>query len=52
MGCARHFVACTVQVTNSKKQAILLDYDPTGTAACDNIAAVTINGRTRSIYLR
>ena len=52
VGCARHFVAGTVQVTNSKEKAMLLDYDPTGTAACDNIASVTINGRTRTIYLK
>ncbi len=52
VGCARHFVAGTIEVTNSKEKAMLLDYDPTGTAACDNIASVTINGRTRTIYLR
>ena len=31
---------------------MLINYDPTGTAACDNIASVTINGRTRTIYLK
>jgi hypothetical protein len=52
LGCARHFVAGTVEITNSKAQALLINYDPSGTAACDNIATVTINGRTRTIYLK
>jgi hypothetical protein len=52
VGCARHFVAGTIQITNSREKAMLLDYDPTGTAACDNIASVTINGHTRTIYLK
>lgn len=52
VGCARHFLAGTVTITNSKDKTLLLNYDPTGTAACDNIAAVTINGRTRTIRLR
>jgi len=52
LGCARHFVAGTIRVTNSKKQAMLLDYDLTGTSARDNIAFVTINGRNCTIYLK
>ncbi|MDO7885884.1 hypothetical protein [Hymenobacter cheonanensis] len=52
LGCARHFVAGTIEVTNSKSQAMLINYDPSGTAACDNIATVTINGHTRTIYLK
>jgi len=52
LGCARHFVAGTIEFTNSKTQTLLLNYDPSGTAACDNIATVTINGRTRTIYLK
>lgn len=52
LGCARHFVAGTIEVTNSKTQTMLIDYDPSGTAACDNVATVTINGRTRTIYLK
>jgi len=50
-GCARHFTAGTVSITNSKEQSLLLNYDPTGTAACDNIATITVNGRTRTITL-
>jgi hypothetical protein len=51
-GCARHFVAGTIQISNSNGRALLLNYDPTGTAACDNIASVTINGQTHTITLR
>jgi hypothetical protein len=30
---------------------LLLNYDPSSTAACDNVASVTVNGHTRTIYL-
>ena len=52
VGCARHFVSGTLEITNSNSKSMLLNYDPTGTAACDNIASVTFNGRTYTIYLR
>jgi len=52
VGCARHFVAGTIELVNSKTQTLLINYDPSGTAACDNIATVTVNGRTRTIYLK
>lgn len=42
VGCARHFVAGTGELTNSKEKAMLLDYDPTGTG----------HTRTRTIALR
>ncbi|AYA38118.1 hypothetical protein D3Y59_14370 [Hymenobacter oligotrophus] len=51
-GCARFFTAGTVEIKTSKEKTLLLNYDPAGTAACDNIASVTINGRTRTIRLR
>ena len=52
VGCARHFVAGTIELTNTNAKAMLLNYDPTGTQACDNVASVTLNGRTYTIYLR
>lgn len=52
LGCARHFVAGTIELTNSNAKAMLINYDPSGTAACDNIATVTVNGNTRTIYLK
>ena len=52
IGCARHFVAGTINLTNNKSQTLTLNYDPTGTQACDNIASVTINGKSHTITLR
>lgn len=48
-GCARSFVAGTVQILTSKEKELLLNYDPTGTQACDNLASITVNGNTRTI---
>ncbi|TGE05464.1 hypothetical protein [Hymenobacter fodinae] len=48
-GCSRTFVAGTVRFINAKEQNLLLNYDPTGTQACDNLASVTSNGKTRLI---
>lgn len=52
VGCARHFISGTIQISNSNGRSLLLNYDPTGTAACDNIASVTINGVAHTITLR
>ncbi|TVT41282.1 hypothetical protein FNT36_07445 [Hymenobacter setariae] len=52
VGCARHFVVGTIELTNTNAKAMLLNYDPTGTQACDNVASVTQNGRTYTIYLK
>ncbi|TGE13488.1 hypothetical protein [Hymenobacter elongatus] len=52
LGCARHFTAGTVNITNSKGKSLLLNYDPTGTEACDNIASITVGNVTRTIRLR
>ncbi|UOQ54307.1 hypothetical protein [Hymenobacter cellulosivorans] len=52
LGCARHFTAGTVNISNSKGKSLVLNYDPTGSEACDNIASVTVNGVTRTIRLR
>ena len=51
-GCARHFISGTVNIINDRNRTLLLDYDPSGTQACDNLASVTVNGRTRTITLR
>ncbi|GAB3827541.1 hypothetical protein [Hymenobacter jeollabukensis] len=51
-GCARLFVSGTVEINTSKEKTLLLNYDPTGTEACDNIVSVTVNGRTRTIRIR
>ena len=52
-GCFRHFASGTVNIVNTRGNTLLLNYDPAGTGACDNIASVTINGRrTKTITLR
>jgi hypothetical protein len=51
-GCARLFTAGTVEINTSREKTLLLNYDPTGTQACDNIVSITVNGRTRTLQLR
>lgn len=51
-GCARHFIAGTVSIRNTTGRTALLDYDPANNQACDNIASVTVNGKTRFITLK
>ena len=50
--CYKYFVAGTVSITNANNKTLLLNYDPSGTQSCDNIASVTVNGRTKTITLR
>ena len=50
--CYKYFVAGTVTIANATGPTLLLNYDPSGTQACDNVASVTVNGRTRTITLR
>lgn len=52
VGCMRHFIAGTVNISNTNGRSLLLNYDPTNNQACDNIASVTVNGKTRLITLR
>ena len=49
--CYKYFVAGTVSITNSNNKTLLLNYDPSGTQSCDNVASVTVNGRTKTIIL-
>lgn len=50
--CYKYYVAGTVSITNTRSKPMLLNYDPSGSQACDNTATVTINGRTKTITLR
>ena len=50
--CYKYYVAGIVSITNARDKAMLLNYDPSGSQACDNTASVTINGRTKTITLR
>ena len=47
--CPKHFVQGTIGITNTNGKTMTLDY---GTGTCDNVATVTVNGRTRAIQLR
>jgi hypothetical protein len=49
LGCRRHFVQGTFQLTPSNKPMRTVDF---GTGACDDIATVTINNNTYTIHLR
>jgi hypothetical protein len=46
--CPKYFVQGTIGVTNTNSKVMTLDY---GTGTCDNVATVTVNGRTRTIQL-
>ena len=47
--CPKYFVQGTMAITNTNSKVMTLDY---GTGTCDNVATVTVNGRTRTIQLR
>ena len=46
--CPKHYVAGIVTITNSQNKTLVLDY---GNGSCDNVATVTVNGRTKTITL-
>ena len=48
IGC-RHMVSGTFEFTPGNRSVRILDY---GDGECDNIATITVNGVTRTIYLR
>ncbi len=52
IGCARVFVSGVVELSNEDGQSMILNYDPNNDEACDRLAEVTINGRSRIISLR
>ena len=47
--CPKYFVQGTIAIVNANSKAMTLDY---GSGTCDNVATVTVNGRTRTIQLR
>lgn len=49
LGCRRHFVQGTFELTPDNKPTRTVDY---GTGACDDIATVTINNHVYTIHLR
>ena len=50
--CYKYFVHGALNIVNDQGRTLLLDYDPSGSQACDNTASVTVNGHTRTITLR
>ncbi len=49
LGCRRHFTAGSFDFTPQGKAVRTVDF---GTGACDNIATVTINGKTYTVYMK
>lgn len=49
LGCRRHFVQGTFDLTPSNKPTRHIDF---GSGTCDDIATVTINNHTYTIHLR
>jgi hypothetical protein len=49
LGCRRHFVQGTFELTPSNKPMRTVDF---GSGACDDVATVTINNNTYTIHLR
>ena len=47
--CLKYYVQGTINITNANNKTMSLDY---GNGTCDNLATVTVNGRTRTITLR
>lgn len=50
-GCARVFVRGVVVTKTGNGSEAILNYDPVGTAPCDRVASLTINGVTKLIRL-
>lgn len=50
--CPKYYVAGILNISNTNGKTMTLNYDPSGSQACDKTATVSINGRTRIITLR
>ena len=51
IACPKHFVSGTFDFTPGSKPVRHVDFSPPNNGACDNIATVTINGNTYTVYL-
>jgi hypothetical protein len=51
VACAKHFVSGTFDFTPGTKPVRHVDFSPPNNGACDNIATVTINGNTYTVYM-
>lgn len=52
LGCASTFVSGVVTIQNQNGGTLVLDYDPYNDQACDKVAEVTVNGKSRVIFVR
>ena len=50
--CYKYYVAGVVTLENGKGNTLVLNYDPSGTQTCDNVASVTIGKWTKMITIR
>lgn len=51
ISCPKHFVSGTLDFTPGSKPVRHVDFSPPNNGACDNIATVTINGNTYTVYM-
>jgi len=51
LGCMSTFITGKIAVTNSNGKVLSIDYDSFGNAACDKVATIYFNNRSRNITL-
>ncbi len=52
IACPKHFVTGTFDFTPGTKPVRHVDFSPPSNGACDNIATVTINGKTYTVTMK
>lgn len=52
IACPKHFVSGTFDFTPGTKPVRQVDFSPPSNGACDNIATVTINGKTYTVNMK
>ncbi len=52
MNCPKHFVSGTFDFTPGTKPVRHVDFSPPNNGQCDNVATVTINNNTYTVYLK
>ena len=52
IACPKHFVTGTFDFTPGSKPVRQVDFSPPSNGACDNIATVTINGKTYTVTMK
>lgn len=52
IACPKHFTAGTFDFTPGTKPVRHVDFSPPSNGACDNVATVTINSKTYTVYMK